>query len=116
MPRRSDSHASRSRPGVAARAVATALYTDVRNRKRPLDQLIDRSLNETLARTIMTAMTTFLALVALAIFCGPVIRDFTLAMLWGVVIGCYSTVYVASPMILHFKLTRESVGQAPEPA
>jgi preprotein translocase subunit SecF len=39
--------------------------------------------------------------IALVAFGGPVIRDFTIAMLWGVVIGCYSTVYVASPIILH---------------
>jgi preprotein translocase SecF subunit len=87
-----------------------------RYKTMPLDQLIDRSLNETLARTIMTSLTVLLALIALVVFGGPVIRDFTVAMLWGVIIGCYSTVYVASPMILHFHLTRESVGQAPEPA
>ena len=87
-----------------------------RYKTMPLDQLIDRSINETLARTIMTSGTVLLALIALVLFGGPVIRDFTIAMLWGVVIGAYSTVYVASPIILHLNLRRETVGQAPEPA
>jgi preprotein translocase subunit SecF len=85
-----------------------------RYKSMPLPELIDRSLNETLARTIMTALTTLLALIALAVFGGPVIRDFTIAMIWGVVIGCYSTVYVASPMILHFHLRREAMAPAAE--
>ena len=87
-----------------------------RFKNMPLPQLIDRSINETLARTIMTSGTVLLALIALVLFGGPVIRDFTIAMLWGVVIGVYSTVYVASPIILHLNLRRETVGQAPEPA
>ena len=87
-----------------------------RFKNMPLPELIDRSVNETLARTIMTSLTVLLALIALVLFGGPVIRDFTIAMLWGVVIGCYSTVYVASPMILHLNLRRETVAQAAEPA
>ena len=54
----------------------------------------------------MTSLTTLLALISLALFGGPVIRDFTIAMIWGVVIGTYSTVYVAAPMILHLHLRR----------
>jgi preprotein translocase subunit SecF len=77
----------------------------------PLPALIDRSINETLARTLMTSLTTLLALLALVVFGGPVIRDFTIAMIWGVLIGTYSTVYVASPMILHLRLAREGVAQ-----
>jgi preprotein translocase subunit SecF len=57
-----------------------------------LPDLIDRSINETLARTVMTSGTTLLALLALAIFGGPVIRGFTIAMIWGVLIGTYSSV------------------------
>jgi preprotein translocase SecF subunit len=87
-----------------------------RFKNMPLPELVDRSVNETLARTIMTSGTVLLALIALVAFGGPVIRDFTIAMLWGVVIGVYSTVYVAAPMILHLNLRRESVGQAVEPA
>jgi preprotein translocase SecF subunit len=84
-----------------------------RYKAMPLPELIDRSLNETLARTIMTSLTVLLALIALVVFGGPVIRDFTVAMLWGVLIGVYSTVYVASPMVLHLNLRREPV---PPPA
>ena len=87
-----------------------------RYKTMPLPELIDRSVNETLARTVMTSLTVLLALIALVVFGGPVIRDFTIAMLWGVVIGCYSTVYVASPMILHLNLRRETVAPAAEPA
>ncbi len=71
-----------------------------------LNALIDRSINETLARTVMTSGTTLLALLALVIFGGPVIRGFTIAMIWGVVIGTYSSVYVASPVLEHFSLRR----------
>jgi preprotein translocase SecF subunit len=87
-----------------------------RFKNMPLPELIDRSINETLARTIMTSATVLLALIALVVFGGPVIRDFTIAMLWGVVIGCYSTVYVAAPIILHLNLRRETVAAAAEPA
>jgi preprotein translocase subunit SecF len=82
----------------------------------PLPELIDRSINETLARTLMTSLTTLLALLALMLFGGPVIRDFTVAMLWGVLIGTYSTIYVASPIVLHLDLRRESVAQPAETA
>jgi preprotein translocase subunit SecF len=83
-----------------------------RYKTMPLPDLIDRSINETLARTVMTSATTLLALIALAVVGGPVIRDFTIAMIWGVLIGCYSTVYVASPIVLHLHLRRP----ADEPA
>ena len=54
-----------------------------RYKNMPLPELIDRSINETLARTVMTSLTVLLALIALVVFGGPVIRDFTIAMLWG---------------------------------
>jgi len=78
-----------------------------RYKTMPIADLIDRSVNETLARTTMTSLTTLLALAALAVVGGPVIRDFTIAMIWGVLIGTYSTVYVAAPMLLHLHLRRE---------
>ena len=79
-----------------------------------LPELIDRSINETLARTVMTSLTTLLALIALVVAGGPVIRGFTIAMIWGVLIGTYSTIYVASPMILHLRLPREAMVQPAE--
>jgi preprotein translocase subunit SecF len=87
------------------------IYDRVRENLRkyktmPLPELLDLSINQTLARTVMTSLTTLLALLALAIFGGPVIRDFTIAMIWGVVIGTFSTVYVATPVLVHFNLRR----------
>jgi preprotein translocase SecF subunit len=97
------------------------IYDRVRENLRrykamPLPELIDRSINETLARTVMTSLTTLLALLALLFVGGPAVRDFTIAMIWGVVIGTYSTIYVASPMVLHLHLRREAVAQAAETA
>ena len=77
-----------------------------------LPDLLDRSLNETLARTVMTSLTTLVALIALFVFGGPVIRGFTFAMIWGVVVGTYSTIYIATPLLLHLNLRRESVAPA----
>jgi preprotein translocase subunit SecF len=59
----------------------------------------------------MTSLTTLLVLIALVVAGGPVIRDFTIAMIWGVLVGTYSTVYVASPMVLHLNLRREPTAQ-----
>jgi preprotein translocase SecF subunit len=78
-------------------------------KKMLLPDLLDRSLNDTLARTLMTSVTTLLALAALFIFGGPVIRDFTFALIWGVLIGTYSSMFIASPILLHLNLRAESV-------
>jgi preprotein translocase SecF subunit len=77
-----------------------------------LSELLDRSINETLARTVMTALTTLVALIALFVFGGPVIRGFTFAMVWGVLVGTYSTIFVATPLLLHLNPRRESVALA----
>lgn len=68
--------------------------------RRDLGEVINVSLNETLSRTILTSVTTLLAVLMLIILGGPVIRDFALALAIGVVVGTYSSIYVASPMIL----------------
>ena len=68
--------------------------------------ILNRSLNETLARTVMTSITTALALIAIAIFGGAVLRDFALAMLWGVAIGTYSSVFIAVGIVSRFDLSR----------
>ncbi len=75
-----------------------------RYKSMPMPELIDRSINETLARTVMTTTTTVLALLALLIFGGPVLRDFSIAMLWGIAVGTYSTIYVATPILVHLNL------------
>jgi preprotein translocase SecF subunit len=84
-----------------------------RYKAMPLPELIDRSINETLARTLMTSLTTLLAVLALVVAGGPVIRGFTIAMIWGILVGTFSSIYVASPMVLHLNLRREPV---PQPA
>jgi preprotein translocase subunit SecF len=68
--------------------------------QRDLGEVINVSLNETLSRTLLTSMTTLLAVVALMVLGGPIIADFALALMIGVVVGTYSSVYVASPLIL----------------
>ena len=73
-------------------------------KKMPLDQLIDRAINDTLSRTTVTALTTLIALAALYFFGGEVISDFVLAMMFGVVIGTYSSIFIAAPMLIYFGL------------
>ena len=68
--------------------------------------ILNKSLNETLSRTVMTSVTTLLALLAIVIFGGAVLRDFALAMMWGVIIGTYSSVFVAIGMLGKFDLKR----------
>jgi preprotein translocase subunit SecF len=78
--------------------------------------LLDRSLNETLARTLMTSVTTLIALVTLFVLGGPVIRDFTFAMIWGVLVGTYSSIFIATPLLLLLHVRRpsgEEVAQTP---
>ncbi len=74
-----------------------------RYRGQPRETIINRSINETLSRTILTAGTTLIVLLALFFFGGDIIYDFALALLVGVVIGTYSSIYVASPILLLLK-------------
>ena len=86
-------------------------------RKASTEASINTSINQTLARTIVTSLTTLLVLVALFIFGGEVIHGFALAMIVGVVIGTYSSIYVASSSLLMMGVTRESLlPPAPDPA
>ncbi len=71
-------------------------------RKMPIKELLDVSINDTLSRTTMTSFTTLLALFGLFFFGGEVIRGFTAAMIWGIFIGTYSSIFVASPILLLF--------------
>jgi preprotein translocase subunit SecF len=68
--------------------------------KHDLEDVLNRSLNETLSRTLLTAGTTFLAVLALLLIGGDVIRPFALAMLIGIVVGSYSSLYIAAPVLL----------------
>jgi SecD/SecF fusion protein len=78
---------------------------DLRKYKRmPLPQLLNIAINETLSRTTLTALTTILALLALFLFGGEVIRSFTAAMLFGVIFGTYSSIFIAAPLLILFRL------------
>ncbi|PVB63683.1 protein translocase subunit SecF [Labrenzia sp. 011] len=78
-------------------------------KKRPLTELLDMSINETLSRTTMTSVTTLLALIALYVFGGEVIRSFTLAMIFGIVIGTYSSIFLAAPFLILFNLREDAM-------
>ncbi|HLP67687.1 MAG TPA: protein translocase subunit SecF, partial [Rhizobium sp.] len=82
-----------------------------RYKKMPLDVLIDASVNQTLSRTVLTGSTTLIALLALYLFGGEVISSFTLAMLFGVLIGTFSSIYMAAPVLIAFRLRPESFQQ-----
>jgi preprotein translocase SecF subunit len=72
-----------------------------------IEDIINKSLNETLSRTVMTSFTTLLALLAITIFGGAVLRDFALAMIWGVLIGTYSSVFVAVGFLSRFDIRHQ---------
>jgi preprotein translocase subunit SecF len=84
-------------------------------RKMPTDELIDVSVNAVLPRTIMTATTVFLALLSLVIFGGQVIRSFSIAMIWGIFVATYSSVFICSPMLIYLGLRSDTVGSEPKP-
>jgi len=65
--------------------------------------LINKSLNETLSRTILTVSTTALAVLALLFFGGEVLRGFSIAMLWGIIIGTYSSLFIAAPLLYYIR-------------
>ena len=76
-------------------------------KKKLLQEVMDQSINETLSRTVMTSVTTLLALIALFVLGGDVIRGFIFAMIWGVVVGTYSSVFVASALLLRLGVKRD---------
>ncbi|MBI2719409.1 MAG: protein translocase subunit SecF [Rhizobiales bacterium] len=82
----------------------------------PLADLIDFSLNSVLPRTILTSVTTMLALIALYVFGGEVLRGFTFTMIWGVIVGTYSSIFIASPVLILLGTVRENVKQGAKAA
>jgi len=74
---------------------------------KPLAEVLNLSINETLSRTMMTSVTTLIALVTLLILGGDVIRGFVFAMTWGVIVGTYSSVFVASTILLWLGVKRD---------
>ena len=73
------------------------------------EEIINLSLNSTLSRTLMTSLTTLLALLALFIFGGNVISSFIIALIWGVIVGTYSSIFVASPALIFLKFDKRSI-------
>ncbi len=87
-----------------------------RYKSLPLPELLNNSINETLSRTVMTSVTTLLALLALYILGGEVLRGFSFAMIWGIVIGTYSSICLAVPALLYMKIERRAGGPDEEAA
>lgn len=82
-------------------------------KRMALDEILNLSLNETLARTVMTAGTVLLSSIALVVFGGEVLKSFSTAMVFGVVIGTYSSIYISAPILIYTNLRPEMarVGQ-----
>lgn len=73
-------------------------------KKMPIKDLLNLSVNETMSRTILTGGTTIISVLAIALFGGEVLRGFALAMILGVVVGTFSSIYIALPVLIYFKL------------
>jgi preprotein translocase SecF subunit len=78
-------------------------------KQKPLAEVLNLSINDTLSRTIMTSVTTLLALVALFIWGGAGLHGFAFAMIWGVFVGTYSSIFVASPILMLLGVKRSGV-------
>ena len=76
-------------------------------KKKPLKEVLNLSINDTLSRTMMTSVTTLIALIALFVLGGDVIRGFVFAMIWGIIVGTYSSVFVASAILLRLGVKRD---------
>jgi preprotein translocase subunit SecF len=78
--------------------------------------VIDLSINETLSRTVITGSTGILALLGLAVFGGPTLFAFSIIMIFGIIIGTYSSIYVAAPVILLWGVKRGEEAEPIRPA
>lgn len=87
-----------------------------RYKKLRLVDLLNQSINETLSRTLMTSATVFVAVLALVLFGGPVLYSFSVAMLWGVIVGTYSSVWVACAGLVYFGLRADQLRPADDKA
>jgi len=86
-----------------------------RYKSLPIPEMLNISLNETLNRTVMTSLTTLLALVSISVFGGAVLADFALAMIWGVLVGTYSSIFVAVGILVWFDLMPGDDEDVPTP-
>ncbi|MBE7185067.1 MAG: protein translocase subunit SecF [Methylobacterium mesophilicum] len=83
-----------------------------RYKQMPMSDVIDLATNQTLARTIMTSLTILLALGSLYLFGGPVVRSFTAAMIWGIIVATASSIFIGGPILIYFNLRPERVDAA----
>ena len=74
--------------------------------KQNIEELINDAVNSTLSRTLKTSVTTLLALISIYLFGGEILKGFSFALIWGVLIGTYSSVFVAAPILVYFKVKR----------
>jgi len=79
----------------------------IKYKSKDLREVLNLSINETLSRTFMTSVTTLLALISLFVLGGDVIRGFVFAMIWGVIVGTYSSIFVASAILLWLDVKRD---------
>ncbi len=85
-------------------------------RKEPLAKVINDSINQTLSRTLISNGTTFLTVLGLFLFGGEVLKGFSFTMVVGIIVGTYSTIYIASPVVVWWDSRRTSGGAASSPA
>ena len=79
-------------------------YSDIK-----IFELTNISINETLSRTIITSVTTLLALLSIFIFGGEILKGFSLAMILGVIFGTYSSIYIANPVLVSLKVSQRTI-------
>ncbi|MBY0519567.1 MAG: protein translocase subunit SecF [Sphingomonas sp.] len=87
-----------------------------RYRKMEMREIVDLSVNETLPRTVMTSLTILIALIALLVFGGHVLRGFTAAMILGIFVGTYSSIYVSSSLLISLGLRADPIAEKPSVA
>ena len=75
----------------------------IKHARESLDTIVNISLNSTLGRTVVTSLTTFVVVLSLFLFGGEVIKNFAFALIVGIFVGTYSSIYVASPVMMYFE-------------
>jgi preprotein translocase SecF subunit len=87
-------------------------------KRMPLGELIDLSINETLSRTLVTGVTGLMALTVLAVLGGSALNSFSIAMIFGIIVGTYSSIFVAAPVLLMLGVRRGEEAEVikPQPA
>jgi preprotein translocase subunit SecF len=82
-----------------------------RIRRQSIERVINDSINETLSRTLLTSLTTLIVVAALFILGGPVIHNFAFALIIGIAVGTYSSIYIASPAVIYWETIRTRLAQ-----